>query len=251
MRHPSSIMAAFQLVQTCIHNEKYEDAVLFARTAYDMVLYNTDGIIPAEHREDFLADGSKWLAQALCNLLGAGGIPPRKKRQTGVEAIAVARKALEIHTRLHGAESKEAAADMRILARALGDFNDVDDDEILRLQQQAKVITSRLEGSSSGNVVVIENNMGCDYEQRAIRAEDSNDLDRCIANLELALPHFREAARIYSGVNHVDKADKARIAVMRTEGEIRRIGAARAAAATAKAAAAASLSAATVTAAKK
>ena len=59
-----------------------------------------------------------------------------------------------------------------------------------------------------------------------------------MTNLERALPHFREAARIFRNVNYMDDADKALHEVAQVEENIRRIRIARAAAAAAAAAAA-------------
>ena len=54
-----------------------------------------------------------------------------------------------------------------------------------------------------------------------------------MANHELALPHYREAARIYRIANHVDAANVALRRVADTEENIREIGIAKAAAAAA------------------
>lgn len=45
-------------------------------------------------------------------------------------------------------------------------------------------------------MAVTENQLGNAYLARAEKARDVNDLEREQANLELALPHYREAARI-------------------------------------------------------
>ena len=224
------IKAAFSLIQSCIHNNEYEDAALYAHTAHEMVVNDADGIIPSDQRESLLADGSYWLSRATRSLAEAGGIPPEEKQKAGEEAIALARKALEINTQLHGTESTRVANGMTTLAGALNYFNNVDDDEILRLHEQAIAITSRLEGSSSVNVAVGEKNLGIAYHKRAKRAHAANDLDRCIANLELALPHYREASRIYRTINHIDAADRALRHAVEIEENIRQIGIARAAA---------------------
>ena len=63
-----------------------------------------------------------------------------------------------------------------------------------------------MEGSSSPNVAASENNLGAAHYKRSRRALAAHDLDRCAANLELALPHFREAGRIYQAINHVEIA---------------------------------------------
>ena len=60
-----------------------------------------------------------------------------------------------------------------------------------------------------------------------------------MANLELALPHLREAARIYRANNHVDTADAALRDIADVEKGMRLIGIAIATAGTAAAGAAA------------
>ena len=209
MRNPGSIRAALLLIQSCLHNEEYEDAEHYARHAMFMINDMSDNFIPSEQRPRFLADGSRYLAMAIHWLAASGGIPPEEKQKAGEEAIALARQALEIRTQLHGSESAKVAVNIGGLADILDYFNDIDDDEVPRLYQQSNAITSRVEGSSSLNVAVGENNMGNSYYKRARRAHAANDLDRELANLELALTHFREAARIYRTINHVDKADAA------------------------------------------
>ena len=77
------------------------------------------------------------------------------------------------------------------------------------------------------NVAIQEKKAGCVYGNRSARAYAVNDLDRCMANLELALPHFVEAARIFRAINHVDEADKALRDIDRVEKHIRQIGIAR------------------------
>ena len=221
MRNPRMLNAAFLLIQSCIHNGEYEDASLYAHTAYEMVANDADGIIPANERQPLLARGAKWLARATLFLSQAGGIPPNEKQKAGENAIALARKALEIHTQLEGTVNSNVAGDMRALADALGHFNNVDDDEILCLYEQANAITSRVEGSSSVNVAVGNMNLGAAYNNTAVRAQNANDLDRYMANVKLALPRYREAARIYRINNHVDKTDEALRAVAHMEETIR------------------------------
>jgi hypothetical protein len=209
IRNPKMFDAVFGLIQSCLHNKEYEDAALYAHQAHEMVLNDADGIIPSEHRESLLAKGCHWLAVAIRNSVEAGGIPSEEKQRAGERAIAAARQALEIHTPMHGTESIEVAQDMTVLADALAVFNDVDDSEVFRLHEQANAITSRLEGSSSVNMAIGEFNLGSVYRKTAMRARAANDLDRCTANLELALPHYREAARIYRVNNFTDKANNA------------------------------------------
>ena len=148
---------------------------------------------------------------------------------------------MELHTQLDGTESENVAGDMIMLAEVLGYASDVDDDEITHLFEQAIAIYSRVEGSSSVNAGAVEHNLGRTYIQRAARAQSANDVDRCMANLELALPHFREATRIYKAVNRLDRADESLRNVAQAEKKIRqiRIASARATATAAAATAAA------------
>ena len=223
MRNPGSIYAAFALIQSCIHNGEYEDAEHYARHAMFMINEMTDNFIPADERPKFLADGSYYLARAIHRLAEAGGIPPEDKQKKGEESIELARQALKLHTRLHGTMSAEVASSMGVLADVLGYFNDVDDDEILRLLEQSIAIYRRVEGSSSVNVATIEHNFATTLSGRAVRANAANNLDRCLANFELALPHYRDAARIYRAINHIDMADIARRNIVNVEENIRNV----------------------------
>ena len=232
MRNPGSIKAALHLIQSCIRNEEYEDAERYARHAYFMIAEMTDNFIPADQQPHFLADGSYYLARAIYRLAMAGGIPLAEKLKAGEEAIELARKALELHTQLHGTECADVAADMKSLGDILGYFSNVDDDEIPRLYEQAIAIYGRVEGSSTVNVAMGEFNLGTTYIDRATRAEDTNDMDRCMANLELTLPHFREAARIYRLNNHVDNENDTLREIAQVEEKMRYFRAASAAAAT-------------------
>ena len=224
MRNPGSMKAALLLIQSCLHNDEYEDAERYARHAMFMIAEMTDNFIPTDQQPQFLADGSYWLAQAILGSAQAGGIPSEEKQRAGEEAIELARKALQLHSQLDGTDSTQVAADFGALADMLEFFNDVDDDEILRLYEQASTIYRREEGSSSVNVAAVECNLGRTYDSRARRAHAVNDLERYLANLELALPHFREAARIFQAINHMDSADRARHDVARVEENIRQLG---------------------------
>ena len=219
--------AVFGLIQSCIHNKEFEDASLYAHTAHEMVVNDADGIIPSNQRERLLAEGCYWLALATLRLDEAGGIPPEEKQKAGEKATVLERQALELHTQLHGIESIYVAHDMRVLASLLDYFIDVDDDEVLRLFEQSIGIISRLEGSSSVNVAVVKEGFGKTHHSRARRAQAAHDLDRCMANLQAGLPHFREAVRIYRVLNHEDKADRCRRQVDAFEKSIRLIRIAR------------------------
>ena len=169
----------------------------------------------------------------MLNLAQIGGIPPEANQAVGQEAIALARRALEIRIQLYGLENEQSANAMSLLADALDYFNDVDDVEILRLYEQSIAITARVEGRMSVNVAVGENNFAEAYRKRATRARAANDLDRALANLELALPHHREAVRIYREINYVDRAEESAQFAEESHEELRRYRIASAAAAAA------------------
>ena len=216
-----SLWAAGYMRNPGMLEEQYEEAVLIASTAYDMITNDIDNIIPEDRRQQFHADGASMLAQATYKLAESGGMAPEEEHKAGKEAIAHARKALEIHTQLHGAESNEIAVDVGVLADILRYFNGVDDDDILRLYEQAIAIFSRVEGSLSANVAMGEDNLGKAYYRRAVEALDANDLDRYVSNLELALTHYREAAQIYKVINHVVATDRVTQCVVEVERSLR------------------------------
>ena len=233
LRHSGSIRAALGLIESCIHNREYEDAESYARHAYFMIAEMTDNFIPTDEQPKFLGDGSYYLATAIYHLARTGGIPPEAKQKAGEEAIALARKALEINTQLFGVESSKVAMVVGIIADVLDHFNDVDNDEIFRLREQSIATFSRVEGSSSVNVAMQENKWGNAYRSIARRACYANDLDRGKVYLELALPHYRESARIFRLINHLESTDGALSNIAQTEDAIRQIGIARDRAATA------------------
>ena len=227
--HPPAINASFAVIQSCMHNKEYFDAALYARTLWETITLSRDSHIPDHQREYFTARGAYELARALWQLAQHGGMPAKEKQGAGVEAIMLARRALEIHTQMHGIESEKVAGDVSTLAGILDHFNDVDDDEVPRLYEQAIAIYARVQGKLSSNVAVSENNLGAAYHKRAKRAQTANDLDRYVANLELALPHFREAVRIYRAINRVDKADQVASVVVNIEELLRQVVARRSA----------------------
>ena len=224
IRNPRMFNAVFALIQSCIHNEEFEDASLYAHTAHEMVLNDADGIIPSEQREWLLAEGCHWLSAATLQLAQAGGIPPEEKQKAGEKAIAAARQALEICTRLHGTGSVKIAHYMRALANVVNHFNNVDDDEVLRLNEQSTAIIIRLEGATCVNVAVSEHSCGSTYLSRAERARAANDVDRYVINMELASRHYRESARIDRVNNNIDSADDTLRKVVEVEKALRKIG---------------------------
>ena len=215
--HPPAIRASFAVIESCVFNKEFFDAALYARTLWETITLSRDSHIPDHQLQQFTAQGAKELARTLWQLAAHGGMPPEEQQAAGVEAIMLARKALEIYTRIHGTANKEVADSMAALASVLDYFNDVDDDEILRLYEQSIAIYARVHGSVSSNVAAGEYNLGAAYQNRARRAQTANDMDRCVANLELALSHLREAVRIYRAINYMDQADEAARTVVKIE----------------------------------
>ena len=229
---PPAINASFWLIESCLHNKEYEDAALYARTTWETITLSRDSHIPDNKRQHFTAQGAYYLAMAMLALAEHRDIPPEANQTVGQEAIGLARRALEIRTQLHGLEHADVALSMRSVARALDYFNNVEDDEVLRLYEQSIAITARVEGSMSVNVSLGEHNLANSYRARAMRAFNANDMDRATSNLENALSHYREAARIYRSVNHVDRADYAVRCAVQVEEAIRQCTIARTGAAT-------------------
>ena len=216
--HPPAIEASFALIESCVFNNEFFDAVLYARTLWETIALSQDSHIPEHLQQPYIERGAMELARALFRLAEHGDMPAEEKQATGVEAIMLARRALEMHTQLRGGKPDHIAVCMDLLASIVDYFNDVDDDEIPRLHEQAKVIFARVHGSLSPNVATCERNLGNTYERRARRAlaayerraertEAAHDLKRYVTNLELALPHYREAVRIHRAINHMDMAD--------------------------------------------
>ena len=232
MHNPRMLHAAFPLIESLLHNKRYEQAALIARTAYEMIIASNDIIIPDDQRPRFLARGAQFLARATYRLAETGGIAPEGMQKAGEEAIALARKALEINTQLYGSESDHVADDMGAIADVLDYFHDFDDDEVLHLRQQAIPIYSREQGPSTYNVANNEFNLGIAYGKRFYRALAVHAVERYRINLEPALTHYREASRIYRIINHADMADRAAQLVSKYEGMLRQFGFDSAAAAT-------------------
>ena len=207
--HAPAIVASFALIQSCIHNKEFFDACLYARTTWETITRSQDSHIPEHLQQPFTARGAKELARALQALAQHGGMSAEEKQEAGKEAIMLARKALEIDTQLNGLDSLQVGNDMAALAMSLNFFNDVDDDEVIRLYEQSTAIYAQIEGNLSMNVAANEYNMGAMYFSRAKRAADTHDLDRNVANLELALQSYREADRIFRAINAVNDANDA------------------------------------------
>ena len=218
-----AIRAAFALIESCINNNEYADARLYASTLFEIINHKHDNKIPEDQRQSYIAKGAYYLAKATLRLAIAGGIPPGEKQKAGQEAIALARKALEIHTQLHGTENDKVPNDMGVLAQALAFFNDDYGDEVLRLFEQAIAIHTRVYGSLSVCVAIGEGKLGAAYHIRAERLCAANDLDQCMANLELALPHYRDSARIFRAIGRVDKANSAAQCAIAVEKKLQQV----------------------------
>ena len=228
-----AIDAAFALIQSCMNNNKYADARLYASTLYEIIHHKHDNKIPDDKRQRYIGKGAYHLASATLRLAMSGGIPPEEIQKAGQEAIALARKALEIHTQLYGTEDDKVSNDMSILAEVLDFFNNADELEVLRLFEQSIAIDTRLYGTSSVNVAIGETKLAGAYYKRAKRAHAANELDHMQAVLELTLPHYREAVRIFRTINRMDRADDIAKKVIVVEGMLRQVAIARAAAAAA------------------
>ena len=231
--HPPAIMAGFDLIESCIHNGEFADAHLYASTTWETITLSRDSHIPDDRLQWFTATGAYFLAKATINLARSGGIPPKELQASGKEAIALARRALEIKSQLHGPNDGQVAHVVRLLADTLDFFNNVDSDESIRLYERSIAIQAREEGRLSVNVGVGEKNLAYAYQQRAERACIANDVDRELTNLELALPHYREAARVYRAIDFEERADIAAHCADRVEETLRRLRIAKAAAAAA------------------
>ena len=229
-----AIRAAFTLISSCKQNKEYADAMLYASTLWEIINHKHDNKIPDNKRQTYIADGAYYLAAATLSLAMHGGIPPEELQKAGQEAIALARRALEIHVQLRGADDDIVACDAGVLADALDHFNNDGGEEVLRLFEQAKAIHARLQGSTSANVAIGETKIGTTYFKRAKRAHAANDVDLEQANLELALPRFREASRIYRAIKFLEMADKAEQFAVDIEKHLCRVAIRRAAAATTK-----------------
>ena len=248
IRNPRTIEASFPLIESLLHNNEFAQAQLIAQTVYEMTMHPMTHDIPEDKQQPFVASAAYYLAQATLALAQAGGIPPEEKQAAGKEAIALARKALQIHKKLAGAFAStvpgvlvtKIAFNMGTLSQALEYFNDDEnDDEPIMLFKQVIDIFSRL--TSTVNVVIYTRNLGAMYYKRACTAKADKDLDRWLVNLEQAVPCFRETGRIYRDINDVDGAYQTARSVTEIEEDIafvRILIAARAAAAAAAAAAA-------------
>ena len=208
--HPPAIRAAFALIESCINNGEYSDARLYAHTTWETMTLSRDSHIPEDQHERYVAAGAHCVAKSILALAGSGGIPAEEEQEAGKEAIARARQALKISSRLRGMENRTIMNFMSTLAQLLNYFSQADDDnEAIYLFEQLKAFHTRTQGRLSVNVGGTEEYLGASYYNRARSAHAANDLVRALADLELALPRYREAVRIYRAIGRTDLADKA------------------------------------------
>ena len=232
IRNPRTIEAPFPLIESLIYNKEFAQAQLIARTVHEMTMHPMTHDIPEDKQQPFVASAAFYVARATFELAQAGGILPEEKQAAGNEAIALARKALQIHQKLagafasagvvaiSGASALQVAFDMGALSQALECFNDDDnDDEPIFLFKQVIDIFSQV--ASAENVAIYTRNLGALYYKRACKPQTDKDLDRWLVNLEKAVPYFREAGRIYREINQVDSADQTAKSVTEIEEHIR------------------------------
>ena len=230
--HPFTILAAFTLIECLFRSEEYEDAHTYAHALWEIIHTNNhvDNDIPADKREAYVAMAAFLLSQAIYWFSMSGGIPPEEKQKAGEEAIARARQSLEIRIQENGAGSLVTAPAMVGLADVLSHFNDTNEEnEVLRLFEQSLAIFTRINGRLSMNAGIGESKFADAYIKKSKNAFAANELDQCVANLKLALPHFREAAQIFRGINCMDKANQALSDISTTEMHLRLVTATRAA----------------------
>ena len=77
--HPPAITAGFALIESCIHNKEFFDAVAYARTTWETITLSRDSHIPDNERAWFIAIGARTLAKSLQNLVKSGDMPPEEK----------------------------------------------------------------------------------------------------------------------------------------------------------------------------
>ena len=167
--NPSTIDAAFSLIEGCVLCQKYADAEKYAYNLWDILNTNShvDNDIPFDRYQQLLARGAKEYSRATFRLSHTEGIPTTEKEKAGQEAIALARRALEIYTQLYGTEHEDVANSMMALAQVLDHFIESDIDEVVSLYEQSMVIFSRLDGPLSPNVAASTGNIGSAYIHRA------------------------------------------------------------------------------------
>ena len=61
--------AAFALIESCLHNNEFSDAVLYASTLWEIINHKYDNKIPEDERPQYIARGAKYLAQATWQVL--------------------------------------------------------------------------------------------------------------------------------------------------------------------------------------
>ena len=215
------------MIESCIQNKEFADAHLYASTLWEIINHKHDNKIPVDRREAYIARGAYHLAQSLLHLAQSGGIPSEEKPKIGQEAIALLRRALEINTQRFGERDVKVAHAMCAIADALDYFNDVDDDEVIRLLERSTAIFTRVYGAVSVNAATSDTNVGGALLARATRANAAHDLDREQTNLNLALLRFVEASRIFRIVDRLDMVEQTTNGIAEIEAKLRWVATAR------------------------
>ena len=66
---PPALDAAFALIESCLHNHEFDDAVLYASTLWEIINHKYDNKIPEDERPPYIARSAKYLAQATWQVL--------------------------------------------------------------------------------------------------------------------------------------------------------------------------------------
>ena len=140
--HPRAIKASFQLIESSISNKEFVEAALYARTVWETITLSRDSHIPEDERQWFTANGAYLLAKATLKCAENGGIPVEEMQEVGQEAIALARKSLEIRLQIFGRKNEYVVQSMSLLADILGYFNGDDDKEVALLRKELNAIFS-------------------------------------------------------------------------------------------------------------
>ena len=230
--HPYTIEAAFELIESLIHNGEYSEADKYAFNLHEIIVNGNnhkDNDIPDDKIQLYLARATSMKARATFRLAAAGGIPPKEKWEAGQEAIALARSSVEIYKK-DGGNRRDVAISVGSLAMVLEYFSDGgDDDEVFSLFKQAIGISTRVQGHVSQNVATSMLNLGNAYTQGAGRAMSANDVDKAVTNLGFAISHFNEAAMIFRQIDRMECAGKAAQCIAFVEKKLRQIAIIRAA----------------------
>ena len=66
---PPALDAAFALIESCLHNNAFDDAVFYAGSLWEIINHKHDNKIPENDRPQYIARSAKYLAQATWQVL--------------------------------------------------------------------------------------------------------------------------------------------------------------------------------------